>query len=119
MKKLMLTLFVIVIGFAACKKDDDTAAVSYAGSYKGSYTGGDAGSLLVDVDASGNLKGTAVSSMTLEAFGITGKVDPSGKFTGSTAIGTVFIGTFTASSVTGTWSNTSLKLNGSWTGNKE
>lgn len=110
-------MFAVVV-MAGCKKDKDETS-KFEGTYKGTYTGGDKGSLIVDVDASGNISGTSLSSNTLEAFGITGKVDNNGSFTGSTDIGTEFKGAFSGSNASGTYSNTSLSISGNWTATKQ
>jgi uncharacterized lipoprotein NlpE involved in copper resistance len=120
MKKSILTLITMTILFVGCSKKNEVKPESkFKGSWTGTYSGGDKGSIAVDIDASGNLKGASVSSMTLESFGITGTVDANGAFTGKTEIGTTFTGNFTTSAVAGTWTNTGLKLSGAWSGSKK
>ena len=121
MKKVLLILLIATTCFAGCKKsDNDTQSASQLkGTWKGTYAGGDKGILSVDVDAKGNLKGTSVSSNTLETFSMTGTVDSNGTFSGTTEIGTTFTGKFTATSANGAWSNTALKLNGTWVASKQ
>lgn len=121
MKKILLILIIAASYFLGCKKSENDAQSKsqFQGKWKGTYAGGDKGGLSVDVDANGNLKGTSVSSNTLEAFGMTGNVDSNGSFSGTTEIGTTFTGKFTTALVNGTWSNTSLKFSGTWVGTKQ
>jgi uncharacterized lipoprotein NlpE involved in copper resistance len=121
MKKSLLVLLIATTCIVGCKKsDDDTKNKSqFQGTWRGTYAGGDKGALSVDIDANGNLKGASVSSNTLEAFGMTGTVDDNGTFTGVAESGSTFTGKFTNATANGTWNNTSVKLSGTWVGDKQ
>jgi len=76
-----------------------------AGSYKGEYSGDDAGNWEIEIDADGNVTGTAVSGNTAEDFTLTGTVGSSGTdLQINSGLGPSFDGAITVDgSVSGSW----------------
>jgi hypothetical protein len=100
----------------------DTASV-YAGTWSASYTGGDTGSCsTVLIDALGHVNGSCTSTTIGGSFSVFGTVTSAGvaSFTasGGTSSGAVFNGSFTTSSGSGSWTQSSGGLSGSWTATK-
>lgn len=100
----------------------DTASV-YAGTWSASYSGGDTGTCSsVQIDALGHVNGSCTSTTIGGSFSVFGTVTSSGvaSFTasGGTSSGAVFNGSFTTSSGSGSWSQSSSGLSGSWTASK-
>lgn len=120
MKKTILTLITLTILFAGCsKKNEPTPESKFKGEWTGTYLGGDEGGITIEINASGNINGFSYSSFKLGIDRLTGVVDENGEFQGSTESGSKFLGKINGTSANGTWSNATLKLNGTWKGSKK
>ncbi len=90
-------------GALPCNQSPAECRANLADTYQGAYTGDAAGSLILDVDGSGDVVGTATSGDG-SSSAIFGSVNQFGKITGEADDGTRFVGQIDASGrVTGTW----------------
>ena len=122
MKKILFILLTAVLLIGCSRSDDDNKNTSYDGRWTGTFSGDDSGSFAVDIKL-GSVSGSAQSAKYNMSFSITGTVDTSGKMTatfGQTNSGSVFNGTLSGSSGSGSWTNTVANptLKGSWTAKK-
>jgi len=126
MKKLTLIL-TLIIGFSiiSCSSDDDNGnqASEFQGSWNGTYSGDqDNETWIMTVDENGTITGTSISNVFNETFDVNGNVQGSGNLNatvGTATSGATFVGTFNATTASGTWNNTSASMNGTWSGNKQ
>lgn len=124
MKKLLLiSLAILTVSIYSCKKKDADDPIEYAGTWSGVYLGNDDnGTWTATIDSNGDVTGTAYSDVYPEDFNMIGTIDPQGAFTataGSVSTGSEFVGQFTQSTASGTWSNSNYNMSGTWSGTKE
>ncbi len=127
MKKSILIL-ALLIGYiiTACSSDDDTinnSVSEFQGNWSGSYTGDqDNGTWSITVSANGTISGTTTSNVFNDTFTLDGSVSDNGNLdatAGTASSGATFVGGMSANNASGTWNNTSLNINGNWSGIKQ
>ena len=108
-------------GDDAINKEEDIF-LKYKGIWNGTYLGDDEGTWTATIDETGHFSGTVTSDNFNTSFVLEGNVDQKGKLmavykNSGTEIG-IFEGNITKTSGTGTWTNRTSNLQGSWAGEK-
>ncbi len=124
MKKLLLiSLAILTVTIYSCKKKDTEETIDYTGTWSGLYLGNDDnGTWTATIDSNGDVSGSASSAVYPATYDLIGTIDPQGAFTataGSASTGSEFVGQFTETTASGTWSNTNFGFSGTWSGTKE
>ena len=124
MKKLLYTLLAVSILFSACKKDKNNTTTAtnsqFSGNWEGTFSGDDYGYWTAIISSTGNISGSTVSDQNGELQTISGSVTNSGSFSATDGTGTLgsnFVGQLSGNSGSGTWSASSVA--GTWEGDKE
>ncbi|GEM_PF-2508786 len=121
MKKLLLiSLAILTVTVFSCKKKDSDDPIVYAGTWSGVYLGDDDhGTWAVTIDSNGDVTGAASSAVYIANFELIGTIDSEGTFNataGSASTGSEFVGEFNETTASGTWSNSNLGFEGTWSG---
>jgi hypothetical protein len=119
---LAIAFFAISVTSSCDKSDNDneTNAFVYDGDWSGTMTGGDRGQISFTVETDGTLSGNGFSSQSQSSFNLTGTVNSSGQLdVTSSNSNNSFIGTLTASTGSGTWTDKGAQLTGNWTATKD
>lgn len=101
----------------------DATPSAYIGTWGAAYAGGDTGSCTsVSIDATGYILGSCTSTGLGGSFTVSGRVSSTGvaSFTasGGSSSGASFSGSFTATSASGTWTQPSNRVSGTWLATK-
>jgi hypothetical protein len=95
---------------------------AYQGTWNATYSGGDSGACSgLAVNATGIITGTCSSASLATAQSVTGNIDARGgaNFANGTAsTGATFIGTFGQQTASGTWTNPTYGVGGTWVATK-
>lgn len=95
---------------------------AFQGTWNATYTGGDSGACAaLAISATGTVTGSCSSASLATAVSVTGSADAKGgaNFANGTAsTGATFIGTFGQQTASGTWTNTSYGIRGTWVATK-
>jgi len=124
--KLILTLLIGITIFS-CSNDDDNnngnTTSDFQGNWSGTFTGDeDNGTWSGTVNENRELSGTVTSDVFSVTWDANGTIQENGNVNitaGTATSGATFIGTFNATTASGTWNNTSASMNGTWSGNKQ
>ncbi|NJB70013.1 hypothetical protein GGR42_000475 [Saonia flava] len=125
MKKLLfLPILIFTIAITSCSKDEQDVNIdsNLTGTWNGAYSGDDRGIWTVNVDANGNVSGTATSAYTQDSQNISGKVTDNGTL--SATLGNTddreFVGQLKENNeATGTWIDAGRNMEGTWEGSKQ
>jgi hypothetical protein len=123
MKNLaLLTITLLTLLMVSCSKDNVTTDFEYKGPWSGTYTGdGDSGTWSATINEDGTVTGSATSTGYGVTYNMSGTINSEGEFNataGSVSTGTEFVGQFDGNSASGTWSNSTLQMSGTWTGTR-
>ena|SRR5690606_35946243 len=123
MKKQIL-LFAIILGLItfSCSKSDDDQESIYQGLWSGTFAGDSNGTWSALIDSDGIITGTAQFNGNGSSLQLNGSVSPSGAFqatVGTASNGAQFSGQLTETSGSGTWINTALSMDGTWSGTRQ
>ena len=123
MKIFTLSLISILLIFTSCKKDQpvDNTAARFDGHWTGTFAGDDNGTWDAIIINSGIVNVTILENSITDS--IHGSVTSSGSFyatSGNVTTGSIFSGTLTDNTGSGTWYNSVgiVPRNGTWTGAK-
>lgn len=126
MKKSLSTLskltFVLVLFalISSCSDDSGTPepqveAKDYSAVWSGSFEGGDNGLLEMTVKEDNSMTGRGYSTQIKQYFTFSGNLNADGSLDGAESnLKTTFIGQFSDSTASGTWSNISGSIKGTW-----
>lgn len=100
-----------------------TFPAAWVGTYTGTYIGGGSGTFSTDITAQGAITNCSiVSAQTASTYSCTGTVNSSGSLiltsvsNGAVFSGTVSTGTAGNGQISGTWANSALAINGTFSG---
>ena len=113
----------MILIVSSCSNDEeaDTIDSKLVGSWSGTYSGDDRGVWTVNVNASGQVTGTATSTFTTDSAAISGSVSSNGTL--SATLGNSenreFVGLLEEdNTASGTWVDTQRDQSGTWAGQK-
>jgi len=122
-KLVVLPIFLMILIGSSCSNDEeaDTIDSNLVGSWSGTYSGDDRGVWTVNVNASGQVTGTATSTFTTDSAAISGSVSSNGTL--SATLGNSenreFVGQLEEdNTASGTWVDTQRDQTGTWVGQK-
>jgi hypothetical protein len=120
----VLTLFALSIATTSCSNEDKTNDSKFKGAWSGTYSGEeDNGTWQATISADGLVSGTFTSTnFSNLVIDLTSTVNPQGALNaiyGNMFLTGQFTGTLEENSGSGTWTNESDQLNGTWIGTKE
>ena len=122
-KLVVLPIFFMILIVSSCSNDEeaDTIDSKLVGSWSGTYSGDDRGVWTVNVNASGQVTGTATSTFTTDSAAISGSVSSNGTL--SATLGNSenreFVGLLEEdNTASGTWVDTQRDQSGTWAGQK-
>ncbi len=121
--KLILFLF-LCISFFSCEKEETIDyRVLAAGEWSGTFEGDDMGTWTMSIKSDGTLTGGLLSTNVPGiTFLGTGNVRSDGSISADIQVSTstsVMTGTVDGNEMTGTWSNSSSGISGTWKGTKK
>lgn len=119
--KNLIWVFALLF-FIACNDDDGSAAPStntepkdYTGQWNGEFEGGDEGFLRMTISSDNSLQGLGYSTNIAQNFNFSGSINDDGSLPGAESnLKTTFVGQFSDSTASGTWSNASGSITGTW-----
>ncbi|MGB0850596.1 MAG: hypothetical protein ACPGTP_05085 [Bacteroidia bacterium] len=117
-----LTFIFLITAVASSCSDDDTGTPEpqvevkdYTAVWSGSFEGSDNGLLEMTVKEDNSMTGRGYSTQIKQYFTFSGNLNADGSLDGAESnLKTTFIGQFSDSTASGTWSNVSGSIKGTW-----